>query len=252
LPSTLLRMLLVVLALGVSAMPGCGVSLVQMRPLGDNVTNDRGKALATSEQRMSRVAVQPAVGSYDRKARAEFWIFAENLGDRAVDFSESDIKVEIDGEPAAVLTADDLRQEAAEDADDARRSARIAAAFRGMAATNAGTQHSTTTIYSPRGTTTIQSTTTDPAAAQAAQRDNVRVRDAQLARADATEHQALSRIAETALARTTLLPGQALTGFIAVESPLLEDPFNDVCKVQLRASVGTDVHTFLFEQRSQE
>jgi hypothetical protein len=167
-------------------------------------------------------------------------------------FRAADISVRVNGEPAAVLTADALRQEAADEASSARRSARIAAAFRGLSASQAGTQRTTTTVTSPRGTATITSTTEDPAATRAATQDNLRTRDAQIAAANAVESGAVARIAEGAIARTTLRPGQSLTGFIVIESEELGDPFNDLCKLELRAAFGPDVHALVFEQKNQE
>lgn len=203
-----------------------------------------GNPALVSKKPNSIVLARPASRKFQIGARPVYVIAVMNAGPQSVLLSTGNIKVQQmrDGEPIAdlkVFTYDDLVKEEQARQVMAAILVGVAAGASAAAAANAGNYRSTSTIYTPRGSTTVYTTGYNPTAAAIAQSNAAANSAVMMSAAVERGQQNMAALEQQVLKDNTVMPGEWVGGQVHFAPPA-----NDASGKSYRISVtvGTDVH----------
>ncbi len=244
---------LLVVGLTLLGMTAC-TSYSSLQPAaGTPVVYERGAPVMVSTGQASTVQLMPSHTEFETGERVSMWISVVNNADDAVDFDVTSVSASDASKTIKVIPYEQVVKEIRREAAWATVAQAMSAAGQSMQAANAGTSTSYTSgsarAYgsggSAYGNYSSVTTTHDPAKARAAQAQvdaNNRARMAEIAATQATSME----WAEQLLRRTTVPPGESLTGALLFDAPRGEPKV-----MRIRVVFGADTHEFLWNYVSQ-
>lgn len=233
-----------VMALTVSAalLSGC-VTTYSVTPIDTGeakVTYYNGRATTDLELANGAVKITPL--GVAETGRISFAVAGYNKAATPANFGSENFTANVGGATVRVFTYAQLEKEAKTAATWAAVAVAVSGAGAAIAANNNAYSTTNTTMYTPRGVYTAQSTTYNPtaaaintAAATAATAGGLYAIRKDL---DAT----LDRLGGTVLQTTTVEPGDSYGGQIIVEKPKVAAPY----VVEVSARWNDEVYTFRF------
>jgi hypothetical protein len=189
--------------------------------------------------------------------RIRLQVVIANTGDRSFAYDDANLQAFMDGAPMAVITAARQEQEAERSANFKAAMVGLAGALNSANASYAGKQqtYGTANVSAygsggyATGTVNYHETTYDPAAAQAAQ-DRVNAQtSAQLASVQAERANRVASIQNGALQRTTVHPGERISGWVTLEP--LHARRAAQHDIEVRLLLGSDLHLLGFRETRQ-
>lgn len=197
----------------------------QPRPQQEAVVRDGNQALV-SRRKSSLVLVRPAAREFAPGARPVFVVGINNLSRSNVQFRVADIEVVQsvgpNSVPLKVVTFEELQTEEKNRQIAAAVLTVLAVGVNAAAAANQGHYNSQTTVYTPRGVYTANTTGYSPIAAQIAV-DRAAAQNAALV--DATIEQGqrnMAALEQTVIKDNTLFPGEWYGGQLHISPPASE------------------------------
>lgn len=268
------KVLAAVLVLGA----GCAhvptmVSAEPVKATGQDVLYKNGVPIILSQASASDLALAPKAGPtgrYGMGDRLYLLVAIRNRGSQRIEVSEASFTATGNGAPARVVRAVELEDAALSDAAWSHAMNAFvtgaAALSNGLAAgttTFSGTASYTDSMGRSAGSATVSGQSFNQAAAAQAQRQAAADGQARAEVIAASERAQLHEVA-TLLQRSTLLPGEAMSGVLVIEPPRLtacavttrlvreEDVVEDVvpgpCMLTISAVVGDDRHEVSFSE----
>ncbi|QFR34719.1 hypothetical protein [Ancylobacter sp. TS-1] len=207
------------------------------------IVRDGNPALVSMKPR-SVVMVKPAKREMVPGGRPVYVIAAYNAGQESTLLAVSNITVEqmVGGEPIGelkVFTYEDLVREEQARQVMAAILVGVAAGANSAAANNAGYYNSRSTVYTPRGTAVVTTTSYSPAAANIARNNAAFENAAMTASVVERGRQNLVALENQVLKDNTIMPGEWVGGQVHIAPPVNNEAGKEY---RITVTVGPDVH----------
>jgi hypothetical protein len=236
-----------VVCIGVAAAVLCGCAsneTVRFQPKPDQQALMRdGQSALVSRRKNSIVLIRPAAREFRKGGRPVFVVGINNLSKGPLEFRVADIQAmqSVNGELAQlkVITYEDLKQEERNRQIASALLVGLAAGANAASASQAGYYNSTSTVYGPRGTYTVNTTGYSPAAAAIAQSNASAENEAMISATIERGQANLANLERSVMKDNTLLPGEWYGGQLHLQ-PLAQS--SEVKSYQIVLTVGADRH----------
>jgi hypothetical protein len=226
---------------------GCATrETVQFQPKAqqDALVRD-GQAALVSRGKNSLVLVRPASRQFARGSRPVFVIGLYNMSRGPLEFRMTNIQAtqNVNGQLAAlrVFTYEELVQEEQTRQAVAAIFVGLAAGANAVSASRAGYYNSQSTVYTPRGNYTVNTTGYSPTANAIAQANAAAQNEAMISATVERGQANLANLERGVIKDNTLLPGEWYGGQVHIQ-PLASDDSSDGRTYTIALAVGTDRH----------
>jgi hypothetical protein len=215
-------------------------------PSQQAIVRDGHPALISQKQN-SLVMIRPALRQFPSGTRPVFVVGIRNLTGAPLDFALRNVTVTqaagADTVPMKVFSYEDLVAEEQTRQVVAALLVGVAAGANTALASQAGYRTKTTTVHSPTGSYSYQTTTYSPSAAVAAQnratRQNQRMIDTAIKEGDSN----LAALEREVIKDNTLMPGEWYGGTLHVQAPVDAADATGPKRYSIAMAVGPDRHT---------
>src|SRR5215510_6380905 len=226
---------------------GCATrETVQFTPKGQQEALVRdGQAALVSRGKNSLVLIRPASRQFASRGRPVFAVAMYNLGRAPIQFRVANVQAaeNVDGQLASirVITYEELVNEEQNRQVAAAILTGLAAGANAAAASRAGYYNSQSTVYTPRGTYTVNTTGYSPTANAIAQSNAAAQNEAMIASTVEQGQRNLAMLEQGVIKDNTLLPGEWYGGQLHL-NPLASDSSPSGRAYSITLLVGTDRH----------